>query len=158
MACLDACKPEPILRVAALLHDVAKPRTRAFSDKTQDYTFYEHERIGAEIAAPIVARLRFSNEERERIVALVRHHLFHYTAEWSDATVRRWIRRVGRERARSGRFLHLDGGDCFQGAPVFNFYRGEAEIRALSACSVRASRRLGCLISPARDSSVSRSP
>ncbi len=44
MACLDACRPEPILRVAALLHDVAKPRTRAFSDKTQDYTFYEHER------------------------------------------------------------------------------------------------------------------
>lgn len=39
---------------------------------------------------------------------------------------------VGRERARSGRVLHIDGGDCFQGAPVFNFYSGEAEIRALS--------------------------
>lgn len=98
MACLDACVGDPILRMGALLHDVGKPRSRAFSDKTSDWTFYEHERIGAEIAAPIVARLRFSNEERERIVALVRHHLFHYTAEWSDATVRRWIRRVGRER------------------------------------------------------------
>src|SRR5262249_51421226 len=52
MACLDACKPDPILRVTTLFHDVAKPRTRAFSDKTQDYTFYEHERVGAEIAEP----------------------------------------------------------------------------------------------------------
>jgi tRNA nucleotidyltransferase (CCA-adding enzyme) len=44
--------PDPVLRVAALLHDVGKPRTRAFSDKTQDYTFYEHERVGAEMAEP----------------------------------------------------------------------------------------------------------
>jgi len=45
---------------------------------------------------------------------------------------------VGRERARSSRVLHLDGGDCFQGAPVFNFYYGEAEIRALSAMGADA--------------------
>lgn len=45
---------------------------------------------------------------------------------------------IGRERARSGRVLHLDGGDCFQGAPIFNFYSGEAEIRALSAMGVDA--------------------
>ena len=37
---------------------------------------------------------------------------------------------VGRERARAERVLHLDGGDCFQGAPIFNFYSGEPEIRA----------------------------
>src|SRR5262245_2557063 len=94
MACVDACKPEPMLRVAALLHDVAKPRTRAFSDKTQDWTFYEHERVGAEMADPILMRLRFSNEDRERIVALVRHHLICYSDDWTDAAVRRWLRRV----------------------------------------------------------------
>ena len=55
---------DPILRIAALLHDVGKPRTRAWSDKTKDYTFYDHERVGAEIAEPIAARLRFSNDER----------------------------------------------------------------------------------------------
>ncbi len=97
MECLDACAGDPILRIAALLHDVGKPQTRAFSDKTKDYTFHEHERVGAEIADPILQRLRFSNDERARIVGLVRHHLFHYTDEWSDATVRRWIRRVGPE-------------------------------------------------------------
>jgi tRNA nucleotidyltransferase (CCA-adding enzyme) len=94
MACLDACRPAPILRVAALLHDVAKPRTRAFSEKTDDYTFYEHERLGAEMAEPLLARLRFSNDERARVTALVRHHLICYSEDWSDAAVRRWIRRV----------------------------------------------------------------
>ncbi|AKT38040.1 CCA tRNA nucleotidyltransferase [Chondromyces crocatus] len=94
MACLDACRAEPILRMAALLHDVGKPRTRAFSDKTQDYTFYDHERVGAEMVEPFLTRLRFSNEQRARIVALVRHHLICYSDDWSDAAVRRWLRRV----------------------------------------------------------------
>lgn len=98
MECMDACEGDAILRIAALLHDVGKPRTRAWSEKTSDYTFYEHERVGAEMAEPIAARLRFSNDERTRIVALVRHHLFHYSDEWTDAAVRRWIRRVGPDR------------------------------------------------------------
>jgi tRNA nucleotidyltransferase (CCA-adding enzyme) len=98
MECMDACAGDPILRIAALLHDVGKPQSRGYSDKTGEYTFYEHDRIGAEIADPICARLRFSNDERARITALVRHHLFHYTDEWTDATVRRWMRRVGPDR------------------------------------------------------------
>jgi tRNA nucleotidyltransferase (CCA-adding enzyme) len=94
MACLDAAPGAPVLRVAALLHDVGKPRSRAFSDKTNDYTFYEHERIGAEMVEPMLSRLRFSNEERQHITALVRHHLICYDRSWSDAAVRRWLRRV----------------------------------------------------------------
>jgi tRNA nucleotidyltransferase (CCA-adding enzyme) len=98
LECMDACPGDPIMRIAALLHDVGKPKTRAWSDKTNDYTFYDHDKVGAEIAEPIAAKLRFSNEERARIVALVRNHLFHYSSEWTDSTVRRWIRRVGRDR------------------------------------------------------------
>lgn len=94
MACLDAAPAEPVLRVAALLHDVGKPRSRAFSEKTNDYTFYEHERIGAEMVEPLLARLRFSNEEQKHITSLVRHHLICYDASWSDSAVRRWLRRV----------------------------------------------------------------
>jgi len=45
---------------------------------------------------------------------------------------------VARERAKADRVLHLDGGDCFQGAPVFNYYDGEAEVRALSAMGIDA--------------------
>ena len=94
MACLDAAPAAPVLRMAALLHDVGKPRSRAFSDKTNDYTFYEHERIGAEMVEPMLSRLRFSNEERSHITALVRHHLICYDSAWSDGAVRRWLRRV----------------------------------------------------------------
>jgi 5'-nucleotidase len=45
---------------------------------------------------------------------------------------------VGRERARATRVLHLDGGDCFDGAPIFNFYNGEPEIRTQSAIGIDA--------------------
>jgi tRNA nucleotidyltransferase (CCA-adding enzyme) len=94
---MDACPGDAILRLAGLFHDVGKPKTRAFSEKTNDYTFYDHDRVGAEIVAPICGRLRFSNDERERITHLVRHHLFHYDG-WSDSAVRRWVRRVGKDR------------------------------------------------------------
>jgi tRNA nucleotidyltransferase (CCA-adding enzyme) len=98
MECLDACEGDPPLRIAAFLHDIGKPATRERSEKTHDYTFYNHERVGAEMAGPILERLRFSNEERERIVLLVRNHLICYSDEWNDAAVRRWIRRVTRDR------------------------------------------------------------
>jgi len=98
LACVDACAGDPILRLSAFVHDIGKPATRAFSDKTNDYTFYDHERVGAEMVEPMLTRLRFSNEERERIAHLVRHHLVCYDSSWSDAAVRRWIRRIGQER------------------------------------------------------------
>lgn len=116
MACMDACAGDPVLRIAALLHDVGKPRSRELSEKTKDYTFYDHDKIGAEIALPIVSRLRFSNEERDRIVALVRHHLFHYDA-WSDQAVRRWIKRVGPERIQD--LYTLNEADLRGKGPIF---------------------------------------
>ena len=99
MACLDACPDPAVLRLAGLFHDVGKPRTRAFSEKTQDYTFYEHERVGAEMVGPILERMRFSNDERAHVEKLVRHHLICYDESWSDAAVRRWLRRVTPELA-----------------------------------------------------------
>ncbi len=126
MACMDACSGDPILRIAALLHDVGKPRSREFSDKTKDYTFYDHDKIGAEMALPIATRLKFSNDERDRIVGLVRHHLFHYDA-WSDQAVRRWIKRVGLERIED--LYRLNEADLRGKGPIF----GEGDLAPLFA-------------------------
>ena len=98
MRVLDESAADPVERVAALLHDVAKPRTRAKSDKTGDWTFYHHEKVGADMAERWLRDYRFSNQERELVVGLIRHHLICYSNEWSDAAVRRFIKRVGRER------------------------------------------------------------
>ncbi len=98
--CVDACPPLPLLRLAALLHDVAKPASRAHSAKTDDYTFYDHEQAGAVIADHIATRLRLANNERSYVTALVRHHLVVYDPEWTDGAVRRWVRRVSEDRWR----------------------------------------------------------
>ena len=97
LLCVDACPPDAVLRLAALLHDVSKPSVRAINDKTLDYTFYGHEQVGARMADDIATRLKLSNEQRTRIVHLVAQHLVVYEPQWSDAAVRRWIRRVGPE-------------------------------------------------------------
>jgi tRNA nucleotidyltransferase (CCA-adding enzyme) len=85
----------PVVRLAALLHDVGKPRTRRVVDG--EGTFHDHENVGARMSRQILDRLRFPHAERDRVSHLVAQHMFFYTPEWSDAAVRRFIRRVGRE-------------------------------------------------------------
>ena len=98
LATVDACRNDPIVRWAALLHDVAKPRTRAAKDgEPGEYTFFRHDLVGADMAEAILKRLRFPNREREEIVGLVRNHMFWYSPEWTDATVRRFLVRIGPE-------------------------------------------------------------
>jgi tRNA nucleotidyltransferase (CCA-adding enzyme) len=79
----------PLARTAALLHDLGKPAT--FTDGH----FVGHEAVGAELAAAWLEELRAPRAFAARIANLVRHHMFAYAPEWSDAAVRRFIRRVG---------------------------------------------------------------
>lgn len=95
-ACDAAPADHPQVRWAALLHDIGKPATRALRPDGQA-TFYNHERVGAEMVDRMLERLRFATLAREHVVQLVRDHMFDYQPEWSDAAVRRFIRRVGRE-------------------------------------------------------------
>jgi tRNA nucleotidyltransferase (CCA-adding enzyme) len=110
MRVLDESTGDPIERVAALLHDVAKPRTRAKSDKTNDWTFYHHEKVGADMADRWLRDYRFSNSERDLVTGLIRHHLICYSNEWTDAAVRRFIKRVGPDKVDS--LLRLGEADA----------------------------------------------
>jgi putative nucleotidyltransferase with HDIG domain len=90
------------IRLAALFHDIGKPRTRRW-DGTKaggkgKYTFYGHEVVGARMVAKIMERLRFSKDLSEKVVKLVRYHMFFSDTETITlSAVRRTIVNVGRE-------------------------------------------------------------
>ena len=64
-----------VTRLGCLFHDSGKPRTHAIAPDGR-HTFHDHPRAGAEIAAAVMSRLRFSNEEIEQVGALVLHHMW----------------------------------------------------------------------------------
>ena len=84
-----AAEDPPYLRLAALLHDLGKPSTMA------DGRFVGHESVGAEMAHVLLDRWHWPTAERDRVVHLIRQHMFGYVPRWSDAAVRRFIVKVG---------------------------------------------------------------
>ncbi|MBN2884915.1 HD domain-containing protein [Patescibacteria group bacterium] len=96
------------VRLAALLHDVGKPKAKRFINS--QVTFYNHEYIGAKMVDKIMSRLKFKNEDRERVVNLVRNHMFYYdVGEVTAASVRRLVSKVGRENLQD--LIHLRVAD-----------------------------------------------
>ncbi|MBV8491385.1 MAG: HD domain-containing protein [Candidatus Eremiobacteraeota bacterium] len=92
LATLDATPPgDLVLRLAALLHDVGKPRTK------EGPHFYRHEIVGADLTRAMLGRFRFSNDVLERTERLVRQHMYSADPDMKDAALRRFIRRVGPE-------------------------------------------------------------
>lgn len=84
------------LRLAALLHDVSKPETREWSKIKKDWTFYNHEVVGARVAKKALRRLCFSNETIAIVTLFVRWHMFFSDTEKVTLSgVRRMIARVG---------------------------------------------------------------
>src|SRR6185436_11517964 len=82
--------------LGALLHDIGKPRARQPREGAPgEYSFFKHEYVGADMADEVCRRWKLSNAERERVVALVANHMFFYTPDWTDGTVRRFVKRVG---------------------------------------------------------------
>src|SRR3989344_5584295 len=82
------------VRLASLLHDVAKPRAKRGEGKYS--TFYGHDVLGAKMSAKVLERLRFPKDFSEKVVRLVRWHLFYYSVgEVSESSVRRVLRNVG---------------------------------------------------------------
>lgn len=96
---------DPIVRLAAFLHDVGKPR--AFSEEKGKITFYNHEVIGAKMVREISGRMRLAKKQSERLVTLVRWHMFAYDTKMTDAAIRRFIRRVGTENINDMMLLRV---------------------------------------------------
>ncbi len=90
---------DPIVRFAALLHDVGKPKTMS-KDKENLVIFHNHEVAGAKIAALICERLKFPKIDKERIVNLIRWHMFGVNENQTDAAIRRFIRKIGVENVK----------------------------------------------------------
>ncbi len=95
-SCDAAPKDNPLIRLAALLHDIGKVPTRR-QGPDGEATFYNHEVVGAKMVKKIMRCLKYSNDEVEKVVNLVFNHMFHYTDEWTDGAVRRFMRKVGVE-------------------------------------------------------------
>ncbi|OHA62840.1 MAG: hypothetical protein A2117_02595 [Candidatus Wildermuthbacteria bacterium GWA2_46_15] len=84
------------IRLASLFHDIAKPRVK--KGEGLNSTFYNHEIVGARMTAKILERLRLPRDLSEKIIKLVRYHLFYYNVgEVGESSVRRLLRNVGPE-------------------------------------------------------------
>ncbi|MCB0958521.1 MAG: CCA tRNA nucleotidyltransferase [Acidimicrobiales bacterium] len=110
IAVVAKTQPERLVRLAALLHDVGKPKTRSFGDN--GVTFHHHEVVGARMARDRMQALKYSNEDVEAVRTLVYLHLrFHGYGDdrWSDAAVRRFVRDAGDQYER---LVDLTASDC----------------------------------------------
>ena len=103
--------PDLVNRMAALLHDIGKPRTRRFVDGGA-VTFHHHDVVGAKLARKRLKALRYSNDVIDQVSQLIELHLrFHGygSGEWTDSAVRRYVRDAGDQLQR----LHvLTRADC----------------------------------------------
>jgi poly(A) polymerase/tRNA nucleotidyltransferase (CCA-adding enzyme) len=89
---------DPLLRLAGLLHDIGKAPTASGGH------FYGHEVIGAQLVTDRLEALAFPRADVERAAHLVRHHMILYGPEWTDAAVRRFMRRIGPGQALADLF------------------------------------------------------
>jgi len=112
--------PDPIVRLATLLHDIDKP-TVAKKQGPRGVTFYAHEVKGARTAKKIAERLRLSKRDQDRVFTLVRWHMFTYQPEMTDAAIRRFIRRVGKENIQD--MMALRVGDRVGGGSKATSWR-----------------------------------
>ena len=89
---LDAVRPDLVLRLAALLHDVGKSATRA--EKEGKVVFYGHQYTGSEEAREALRRLRYPSRVIEAVTRLIEMHMIAYRSEWSDSAVRRLVHKA----------------------------------------------------------------
>ncbi|MFW5737806.1 MAG: CCA tRNA nucleotidyltransferase [Spirochaetota bacterium] len=116
-ACDAAPADNMVVRLAALLHDVGKPRALE-EDDDGTRRFHGHDKLSAQMSEELLRRLKFPNRTIAAVAHLVRHHMFNYTPEWSDAAVRRFIARVGKDAVADLIALRAADGTAVTGEEV----------------------------------------
>ena len=131
LAVVDRTSPDRLLRLAALFHDVGKPRTRSFGPGGA--TFHHHEVVGARMTRARMEALRYPSDEIATVARLVELHLrFHtYQLGWTDRAVRRYVRDAG---PLLDRLNELTRSDCTT--------RNAAKARALARRMDELDRRI----------------
>lgn len=118
---LRACpSSDPVVRLATLLHDIDKPVV-AKAEGARGVTFYNHEVSGARTAKRIAERLKLPKKDQDRVFTLVRWHMFVYEPKMTDASIRRFIRRVGKENIHD--MMALRVGDRIGGGSKATSWR-----------------------------------
>ena len=134
-ACDGAPASKLNVRLAALFHDIGKPAAKKMIRETvldgdkndgstkeiETITFYNHEAFSEKITQQVMTRLKFSNEMINNVSHLVKEHMFHYEANWSDAAVRRFVIRVKPE--------YLEDLYDLRMADMYGMYNEKVDVR-----------------------------
>lgn len=120
---VDNCDANHTIRLAALLHDIGKAETRRVVENNGDtkVTFHKHEMVSVKLAREFLRRLKYDKSKIDAVLDLVKFHMYHYTRDWNDATIRKFIRKVG----------------------IDDYYLHEGRISEFPLFKLRASERLG---------------
>ncbi|NLC52433.1 MAG: HDIG domain-containing protein [Firmicutes bacterium] len=127
VATVQAIKPAAELRWAAFLHDLGKATTRQVEGNRVRY--YGHEKVGQELAAGILERLRFSNAFQDKVLTLIRWHMFPAAPWLTDAALRRLVGKVGPENIiallelRRADIVGTGGSVCYAQESLAQFHR-----------------------------------
>lgn len=129
-ACDGAPKDKPLVRLAALFHDIGKPRVKeeVHENGITMFHFYNHEKASSKMARELMVFLKFSNAEIEHVCHLIENHMFNYESTWSDAAVRRFIVKTGIEYIPDLIDLRL--------ADMYGKYNQNVRIHDSASCSL----------------------
>ena len=121
---LEQSKPDAVIRLALLFHDIAKPKVAHFDEDGEQH-FYSHPKISAEMTEQIMTRLRFDNETKNKVVTLVKFHDSPIMLNDADKPDRKRLKRIMSQIGKDLIFDLIEIKRCDNSAQNPIYYRGD---------------------------------